>query len=72
MLHIHANARTTCTRAEILRSVKFSNIVAYYYGISAETMCKWCEQGVADCFDRSAQPHQLPPFSFQPPTRLKP
>ena len=73
MLHIHLNARTTpATRAEIARSVESSAIVAQRYGVSAETVRKWRKRGVADCLDRSARPHQLPPLPFQPLKRLEP
>src|SRR3712207_6471229 len=61
MLAIHPNARTTpAVRAEIARSAEPTGMLARRYGVSAETVRKWRQRGVAECRDRSSRPHRLP------------
>src|SRR3982751_3975287 len=61
MLQIHPNARTTpVTRAEIAGSHERTGVLAQRYGVSTETIRKWCKRGAADCLDHSTRPHQLP------------
>src|ERR687893_372977 len=61
MLAIHPNARTTpAVRAEIARSAEPTGMLARRYGVSAETVRKWRQRGVAECRDRSSRPHKLP------------
>src|SRR3954454_13576939 len=61
MLHIHPNARTTpAVRAEIACSKERTGVLAQRYGVSTETIRKWRQRGVEDCFDHSARPHNLP------------
>ena len=61
MLQIHPDARTTpAVRAEIAGSDEPSGVLAWRYGVSAETVRKWCKRGAGDCLDRSAKPHKLP------------
>ncbi len=61
MLHIHPNSRTTpAVRAEIAGSQERTGVLAQRYGVSTETVRKWRQRGVEDCWDHSARPHQLP------------
>ena len=61
MLAIHPNARTTpAVRAEIARSGEPTGELARRYGVSTETVRKWCKRGPAECRDRSSRPHKLP------------
>jgi hypothetical protein len=48
-LQIHPNARATpVPRAEIARSSEPSGTVVKRYGVSAETIRKWCKRGAGD------------------------
>src|ERR671913_2494323 len=61
MLAIHPNARTTpAVRAEIARSAEPTGELARRYGVSTETIRKWCKRGAEDCRDRSSRPRKLP------------
>ena len=61
MHQIHPNARTTpAVRAEIACSSEPSGTLARRFGVSAETIRKWCKRGPQDRLDRSARPHHLP------------
>src|SRR5215207_10864517 len=61
MHSVHPNARTTpAVRAEIARSSEPTGVLARRYGVSTETVRKWCKRGPDACQDRSARPHKLP------------
>src|ERR687883_834324 len=61
MWHLHPNSRTTpAVRAEIAGSQERTGVLAQRYGVSTETVRKWRQRGVEDCWDHSARPHQLP------------
>lgn len=64
MPQIHPQARTTpVVRAEIARSDEPTGVLAKRYGISDETVRKWCkrgtEGGAGSCHDRSSRPQRL-------------
>ena len=57
MLQIHPDARTTpAVRVEIARSSERPGVLAQRYGVSTETIRKWCKRGADDCLDHSARP----------------
>ena len=61
MWHLHPNSRTTpAVRAEIAGSQERTGVLAQRYGVSTETVRKWRQRGVEDCWDHSARPPQLP------------
>src|SRR5918911_693519 len=61
MWHLHPNSRTTpAVRAEIAGSQERTGVLAQRYGVSTETVRRWRQRGVEDCWDHSARPHQLP------------
>lgn len=60
MVQIHPQARTTpAVRAEIARSIEPASVVAKRYGISDETVRKWCKRGEQAVQDRSSRPKRL-------------
>src|ERR687884_1925309 len=61
MWHLHPNSRTTpAVRAEIAGSKERTGVLAQRYGVSTETVRRWRQRGVEDCWDHSARPHRLP------------
>jgi transposase len=61
MLSIHPQARTTpAVRLEIALSSEPTGVLAKRFGVSTETIRKWCKRGAEDCQDRSSRPHKLP------------
>jgi transposase len=60
MVQIHPQARTTpAVRAKIARSTEPASVVAKRYGISDETVRKWCKRGEQAVLDRSSRPVRL-------------
>jgi len=61
MLSIHPQDRTTpAVRQEIARSSEPTGVLAKRFGVSTETIRKWCKRGPKDCQDHSSRPHKLP------------